>query len=64
MSGEKRYVTTLELNVYASSDEEAIAKSKEIAGSLSRSDDNHCEVTGLSEYPFASLEARRVILKS
>lgn len=55
-----RYVTTMDIYVYASSDEEAIEKSVQLADEIAKKDDNHCEVINIVEQPFATIGNRQV----
>lgn len=56
----KRYVATIDLYVYAESDEQAKAKADKIAMTLYIDDDCKASVTEIGEQPFGTMEYRKI----
>lgn len=59
----KRYSLTIDLYMFAESDEEAIAKSNELVRKQQQKHDNQASIIELHETPFASLAARKVDIR-
>lgn len=60
MSKEKRYVVTIEMYVWAETDEEAINESIEAAHEINRAEDNGCAVVSVVEQPAGTIGNRHV----
>lgn len=56
----KRYVATIDMYVYAESDEQAKAKADKIAMTLYNDDDCKAAVTEIGEQPFGTMEYRKI----
>ena len=56
----KRYATTIDLYVYAESDEDAIKQSEQIAKQMDLDNDNKASVQSIHEQSFGQLTSRKV----
>jgi hypothetical protein len=56
----KRYSVTIELYVYADSDEDAIKQSEQIAKQMDIDNDNKASVQSIHEQSFGQLTSRKV----
>jgi hypothetical protein len=59
---QKRYTVTLDLYVYANTDNEAIKEAKKVIDTLENKDDCKAEILSIFETPFGTIgEARKVL---
>jgi hypothetical protein len=56
----KRYAVTIDLYVYANSDEQAIKQSDDIAKQMDLDNDNKASVQSIHEQSFGQLTSRKV----
>jgi hypothetical protein len=56
----KRYAVTIDLYVYAESDEDAIKQSEQIAKQMDLDNDNKATVQSIHEQSFGKLTSRKV----
>lgn len=62
MSDKKRYTLTVDLYIYANTDDEAIKEAKKVIDTLENKDDCKAEILSIHETPFGSIgEARKVL---
>lgn len=62
MEKQKRYTVTLDLYVYANTDDEAIKEAKKVIDTLENKDDCKAEILSIHETPFGTIgEARNII---
>lgn len=62
MEKQKRYTVTLDLYVYANTDDEAIKEAKKVIDALENKDDCKAEILSIFETPFRTIgEARKVL---
>jgi len=58
----KRYTVTIDLYVYANSDDDAMNEAKEIVKILENKNDSKTEILSIHETPFGTIgEARKVL---
>lgn len=58
----KRYTVTIDLYVYANSDDDAVNEAKEIVNVLENKNDCKAEILSINETPFGTIgEARKVL---
>lgn len=58
----KRYTLTVDLYIYANTDDEAIKEAKKVIDTLENKDDCKAEILSIHETPFGSIgEARKVL---
>lgn len=58
----KRYTVTIDLYVYANTDDEAIKEAKKVIDTLEKKDDCKAEILSIFETPFGTIgEARNIL---
>jgi len=57
----KRYIVTIEFNIRAKNDKQALIQAIKFANNQCKKEDNNCTVFSVCENPFASLETREIL---
>lgn len=58
----KRYTLTVDLYIYANTDDEAIKEAKKVIDTLENKDDCKAEILSIHETPFGSIGGARKVL--
>ena len=60
MEKQKRYTLTVDLYIYANTDDEAIKEAKKVIDTLENKDDCKAEILSIHETNFGSLQSREL----